>query len=190
MPIFPIGIGKVSNFINEKERFFLIESIKKNHHHEHPVISGNGSSTHNPDIVNKDIKNILGYSKISHRLYQQVNKYAIEYGIRYPLKIDNLWSNIQHSGSVLEEHYHPISIISGALYVNIDDSCSITFHNPNPHIYYTPINQRNSLNFEWQKCKIVNGDLILFPSWLKHGNHKEVNQMNDRMVISFNTHYG
>ena len=189
MPIFPIGIGKVSNFINEKERLFLIDSIKKNHHQEHSVISGNGSSTHN-SVVDKDIKNILGYSKISHRLYQQVNKYAIEYGIRYPLKIDNLWSNIQHSGSVLEEHYHPISIISGALYVNIDDSCSITFHNPNPHIYYTPINQRNSLNFEWQKCKIVNGDLILFPSWLKHGNHKEVNQMNDRMVISFNTHYG
>ena len=190
LPLFPTAIASFSNFITEDERVELFENIKKINHHKHGFLEGKSFSFHwerGRDGVPPQI-NVLN-NIIRERVQNSVDEYVKEYGI-LSCKVTNIWSNIQHSGSVLEEHYHPISIISGALYVNIDDSCSITFHNPNPHIYYTPINQRNSLNFEWQKCKIVNGDLILFPSWLKHGNHKEVNQMNDRMVISFNTHYG
>tara|TARA_X000000368_G_C22946690_1_gene674685 strand:- start:134 stop:721 length:588 start_codon:yes stop_codon:yes gene_type:complete len=189
MPLFPTALGKVSNFITEKERLKLTKSIKDTKHDDHGAILGDGASTHDPldlsrlpsSVINKNIKN---------RLLEQVNKYAQAYGIRRNLKLDNIWSNIQNAGSALEEHYHPQSIISGALYLNVDDSCSITFHNPNPYIYFTYFVERNPFNYEWYKFSVNNADLILFPSWLKHGHHGHVNTMDNRMVVSFNSYYG
>ncbi len=181
IPIFPTPIGQVFNFITNDERIELIKSIKDTKHVEHNAIKGDGSSTFYTSFkgLNKNIKN---------RLEQQVNDYAKTYGMKPNLKIINIWSNIQNDGSVLEEHYHPGSYVSGALYINVDDSCSISFHNPNPYIYFTRFEDKTSFNYEWQSFLVNNGDLILFPSWLKHGNHKDINRMNGRMVISFNTY--
>ena len=86
---------------------------------------------------------------------------------------------------MLDEHYHPNSIVSGALYLNVDDSCYLTFHNPNPYIYFTDIVEYNSCNYQWQKYYVKNGDLILFPSWLRHSVPS--NPTEKRYTISFNT---
>ena len=32
-----------------------------------------------------------------------------------------------------------------------------------------------------------NGDLLIFPSWLRHGSNHETNQTDGRIVLSFNT---
>ena len=50
--------------------------------------------------------------------------------------------------------------------------------------------ERNPFNYEWYKFSVNNADLILFPSWLKHGHHGHVNTMDNRMVVSFNSYYG
>ena len=182
IPLFPIPLGQVSNFITDTERLELIEVIKNAEHVEHRAILGDGFSTWSrvPSTSNEPIKD---------RLEHQVNNYARAYGISPNLSLDNVWSNIQNAGSVLDEHYHPNSIVSGALYLNVDDSCYLTFHNPNPYIYFTDIVEYNSCNYQWQKYYVKNGDLILFPSWLKHGHHLHVNTMDNRMVISFNTRH-
>jgi len=179
--LFPTPIGKVSDFITDDERLELIKSIKDTKHAEHGAIKGDGFSTFHTSFNGLD-------KNIKDRLEQQVNDYAKIYGMEPNLKINNLWSNIQNEGSVLEEHSHPDSHVSGALYINVDDSCFISFHNPNPYIYFTTIDDRNPFNYEWQNILVNNGDLILFPSWLKHGNHRDINRMNGRIVISFNTY--
>ena len=187
-PLFPTPIGQVSDFITEDERIELIKSIKNTKHVEHGAILGNGTSTHNfLDI--STLLSSLNNKNIKYRLEQQVNKYAEAYGVSPNLKIDNIWSNIQNVGSVLDEHAHASSIVSGALYLNVNDSCHLTFHNPNPYINFTDFDVGNPFNFSWQKYYVKNGDLILFPSWLKHGYHKHVNTMDNRMVISFNTNF-
>tara|TARA_Y100001970_G_C13995846_1_gene730687 strand:- start:158 stop:763 length:606 start_codon:yes stop_codon:yes gene_type:complete len=182
IPLFPTPIGQVSDFITDDERLELIKFIKNTKHVEHGSIRGDGVSTFN--------NNSYGVSKnLKDRLEQQVNNYAQEYGVSPNLTLDNIWSNIQNVGSVLDEHYHANSIVSGALYLNVNDSCYLTFHNPNPYIYFTEIVEHNPCNFEWQRYFVKNGDLILFPSWLKHGHHDHVNTMDNRMVISFNTNF-
>ena len=45
---------------------------------------------------------------------------------------------------------------------------------------------RNHYNYEWYKIEVKNCQLVLFPSWLKHGKNDDINQMDDRMVVSFN----
>ncbi len=186
--LFPISLGTISNFVNEDERLKLFKDITSVKHKSHESIIGNGVSSHRsdrmqdfPSFINKNIKN---------RLIDQVSKYGMVYGVGNNLKVYNIWSNIQNSGSILNEHSHPNSIVSGALYINVNDSCSITFHNPNPYIYFTHFVERTAFSFEWQQYPVKNGDLLLFPSWLKHGHHDHVNEMDNRVVISFNAGLG
>ena len=186
--LFPISLGTISNFVNEDERLKLFKNITSVKHKPHASIIGNGVSSHRsdrmqdfPSFINKNIKN---------RLIDQVSTYGMVYGVGNKLKVNNVWSNIQNSGSILNEHSHPNSIISGALYINVNDSCSITFHNPNPYIYFTHFVERTTFSFEWQQYPVKNGDLLLFPSWLKHGHRDHVNEMDNRVVISFNAGLG
>tara|TARA_Y100001963_G_scaffold6595_1_gene8508 strand:+ start:53 stop:634 length:582 start_codon:yes stop_codon:yes gene_type:complete len=188
IPLFPIALGKVTNFINEKERIQLIKSVKDTKHDKHGAILGDGVSTHD-NLLSYEHKTPIINRGILNRLQEQCNEYARKYGIKDNLELTNVWSNIQNSSSILDEHCHPQSILSGALYLNVDDSCAITFHNPNPYIYFTTFHERNNFSYEWYRYVINNGDLVLFPSWLRHGNGTEVNMMNDRIVISFNTTY-
>ena len=46
VPLFPTALGKVSNFITDKERIQLIKSIKDTKHVNHGAIRGDGVSTH------------------------------------------------------------------------------------------------------------------------------------------------
>ena len=186
--LFPTPIGQVSNFINEDERLKLFKDITSVKHESHGAIVGNGVSSHSSDRV-QDFPSFID-KNIKNRLTYQVNQYAMRYGIGSNLEVSNIWSNIQNSGSALNEHCHPNSFISGALYINVNDSCSITFHNPNTHIYFTHIVERTTFSFEWYQYPVANGDLVLFPSWLRHGHHDHVNEMDNRIVISFNSGLG
>ena len=183
-PLFPTPLGKISNFISDEERLKLLKFIKNIKHQPHGAIVGNGISSHE----SKDYSNIID-NNIKNRLETEINLYAESYGIEPNLKVTQMWSNIQNSDSVLQEHCHQNSNISGALYINVNDSCSITFHNPNPYIYFVQIDKTTTFNCEWCKYSVENGDLLLFPSWLRHGHPLHSNQMNDRISISFNSGY-
>ena len=69
IPLFPIPLGQVSNFITDTERLELIEVIKNAEHVEHRAILGDGFSTWSrvPSTSNEPIKD---------RLEHQVNNYA------------------------------------------------------------------------------------------------------------------
>ena len=184
-PLFPIALGTISNFINEDERLKLFKDIISVKHEQHGAIVGDGVSTYSSNIL-KDFPSFID-KNIKDRLEDQVNKYGMIYGVGNNLKVNNIWSNIQNSGSALNEHCHPNSFISGALYINVNDSCSITFHNPNNYIYFTHIVERTVFSFEWHQYPVKNGDLLLFPSWLRHGHSDHINEMDNRVVISFNS---
>ena len=66
------------------------------------------------------------------------------------------------------------------------------YPNPNPYseylgYFYKP-ETLNYLNFKTIYLKPKNGDLILFPSWFRHGS-EDINQTKERIVMSFNTGY-
>ena len=178
LPLFPTPIGSIHNFITEKERLKLFKDIKNTVHFPHGSIKGDGYSTHEKPDYCID-KNIV------ERIHDVANKYSEQYG-NEPLRLEKVWSNIQNSGSILTEHCHPNSIVSGALYINVSDDDKLWFHNPNPYITFMHKHIETPYNFDSYWIPVKNCELVLFPSWLKHGKYDEVIKIDDRIVVSFN----
>jgi uncharacterized protein (TIGR02466 family) len=113
--------------------------------------------------------------------------YAVELGYK-GAEISNSWFNIQRPGSILKHHTHPDSLVSAALCVHSDaQSTSLHFDNPNPLIDFFATEGRSEFNMSMAKFKLNPGDMVLFPSWLKHGSGFEANESPERIVISLNT---
>ena len=181
VPLFPTPIAKFSNFITSEERVKLYLRIKKRKHHRFGAIVGDGFSTYSetkkaPEVVDNNIKK---------RIQNAVNEYNKEYGAK-PCKISNMWSNIQNKGSTLNEHTHTSSIISGGLYIKVDETCKLTFHNPNPYIgVMEKWKEDTYYNIDFYWIPVENCQLVLFPGWLKHGKYTDEIEMDERIVIGF-----
>jgi uncharacterized protein (TIGR02466 family) len=186
--LFPTLVRRIENFLS-KDEIGLIIAYKPNLT-SHDALLGNAVSSHSvKSVVLNDINHIVS---LNERIYKIINEFRKEYGI-IKLAIDNSWINIQEPDSNLKIHTHIDSVISGAIYVNVDDDSSkLYFYNPNPYLEY--INYFNApeiptyLNNKTIWFKPNNGDLILFPSWLRHGS-EDLNKTVGRTVISFNTKY-
>jgi len=180
--LFPIPIGSFRDFITTEERLKLLDVIKGMEYSNHSALEGDAGSNHKSqchspiDFVDDNIK---------QRIQSVVDNYTEESG-HAPSKLHTLWSNIQQPGSVLREHSHPSSVLSGALYINVDDNSVLPVHNPNPYVKFEEPYKPTIYNSYGTDLKVCNGELLLFPAWLRHGN-SNVNQMVDRVVISFNT---
>ncbi len=127
----------------------------------------------------KNIKNFLGES---------VNKFTTNVlNSKQRLVITQCWANRNPKGSKHHEHVHPNSIISGVMYFQINEKL--------PPIQSSKTNQDgmkldpikyNHVNSESFMLPCKPGELILFPSSLKHS--VPINQGDeDRISISFNT---
>ena len=178
LPLFPTPIARFYNFITPKERFQLLKCINNLPSFPHQSIEGDAYSTHKnpPDFLDRKIKN---------RIQSAVDEFSEVYG-NPPTKFGNIWFNIQNVGSRLKEHVHPGSIISGAFYLNVDVSCKLYVHNPNPYIEFSNKSENTFYNHDNVSLDVSNDELILFPSWLRHGNLSMINKLDGRVVVSFN----
>ena len=180
--LFPIPIGSFRDFITTEERLKLLDVIKGMEYSNHSALEGDSGSNHksqcqNPiDFVDDNIK---------QRIQSAVDSYTEESG-HAPSKLHTLWSNIQQPGSALMEHCHPSSVLSGALYINVDDNSVLPVHNPNPYVKFEELYKSTIYNSRGIDLNVSNGQLFLFPAWLRHGN-STVNHMMNRVAISFNT---
>jgi len=199
--LFPTLIVLEKNIITRQQ----CESIAEYFEHrnylfcEHNSLIGDSVSTHiftdsyNREIgsnfyaLDEIISNLDGLSQLKNTINLICKEYSDKSGFNFS-KITSSWINIQNKGSILESHTHPCSTISGALYINVDDNSSkIYFDNPNCFLDFTNIKKDTTYSYKkyWISPKI--GDLILFPSWIKHGSNSEINFTEKRMVLSFNT---
>ena len=103
------------------------------------------------------------------------------------LVITQCWANRNPKGSRHHEHVHPNSIVSGVMYFQINEkSPPIQFAKERQDGMKIDPEKFNHLNSESFLLGCKTGELILFPSSLKHSvpiNHGE----EDRISISFNT---
>ena len=103
------------------------------------------------------------------------------------VRITQSWANRNPKGSVHHEHVHPNSILSGVMYFQINEKLPpIQFSKTNQDgIKLDPV-KYNHVNSESFMLPCKPGELILFPSSLKHS--VPINQGDeDRISISFNT---
>tara|TARA_E500000331_G_C17016165_1_gene608614 strand:- start:66 stop:635 length:570 start_codon:yes stop_codon:yes gene_type:complete len=173
--LFSTTIHVSNNFISSDDREVMIEKLRKKSVHYYEALHGEAVSSFN---FPEDIVGDLG-------LYKLIQKELDEYCV--VLKIPNLcilnsWFNIQSPGSRLKLHRHSGSMVSGALFLKVDEKSSpLIFEDPRDLATY------NFQGYPFEKFYPEPGDLVLFPSWLKHGSEEYINQSDERIVVSFNT---
>ena len=103
------------------------------------------------------------------------------------LVITQLWGNRNPKGSKHHEHVHPNSIISGVFYLRQDPKLPpIQFSKSNQESMKLDPRKYNTYNAETFLLPCTSGELILFPSSLRHS--VPVNQGDEeRISLSFNT---
>ena len=89
----------------------LIKSIKKEDLTDHNALVGYAKSTYTPKRGFLD-----NHNSVKHR---------VEEKLFFPkLEITNSWCNVQGERSTLNFHRHPDSIISGIIFLQVDDKSS------------------------------------------------------------------
>lgn len=191
--LFPTCVFSMKSFLTMDQskdiESYILNNVDDLKLKSHTAIEGKGMSSHNFGVnFLDDIKdNVSSCKNIKHEIFKVMKEYENSTGLLIN-DISNSWFNIQENGSELLEHSHPLSIVSGSIYINVDqDSSSLHFSNPNPYNNFQEISHYTEYTFRnyWFKPEI--GQLLLFPSWLRHGSNREVNNTPNRIVVGFNT---
>jgi len=191
--LFPTLITKYDQIFNSQQLTDIFEYCKEQPQDDYFLLIGEGKSSYD---INSQILDLIGLevpscNKINVFIQGLLEQFASEINVK-DIKVQNSWFNIQQPNSTLLQHYHPMSIVSAAIYINVDESSSkIYFENPNNLIrhlnsYKGEVNTYNKFNNEFFWFSVKPGDIIFFPSWIKHGGYSAQNSSIDRMVISLN----
>ena len=164
--------------------------------------SGFGYSSSHPMEHNKDVRGLHNIeTPLFLELFSNLNVHLEKY--LYDLNIDLInqdfvigksWFNVQSAKTAIPIHDHTGGCISGIYYVKLPKN-----NNPNLSFYRNHLNVfdylwRNDRRIEEEyntgdvgvesvKIKPIEGDVVLFPSHLKHGVEPTGDDM--RIVISF-----
>ena len=130
----------------------------------------------------EELKNIKNF------FYESLNKYTKNINQSdQRLIVTQCWANKNPPGSKHHEHVHPNSILSGVFYLRQDKTLPpIQFAKSNQHGIKLDPKKYNNLNSETFLLPCVDGELLLFPSNLKHS--VLINRgKEERISLSFNT---
>ena len=166
---------------------FILQYCKKLKQKDKGIIKSNFGGWHSSSLQGK-------HSKLNN-LFNQIEKTAFSFstqlGKKTPIQLKEVWININNFKDSNQLHFHPHSFLSGVYYVNFfKNGGNIVFENPAQDVMASNWNlndmkEFNTFNSAYYKIVPNTGDLMLFPSWLKHS--VEPNMTNkDRVSISFN----
>jgi uncharacterized protein (TIGR02466 family) len=125
-------------------------------------------------------------------VHKYVKKVIISgYGWKYiPEKIGvtEMWAVINSKDTYNQLHNHTNSYLSAAYYVKAPkNSGNIQFYDPNEvkKFRHPQIEKRTDLSALGYSIKPIEGNLLIFPSYLYHSVEKNLSDQ-DRIVVSFN----
>ena len=172
----PVLITKYGNSIDDEFKF--IEKLRYIEQKE----NGNFKSDDTYLLKHNELALIKNF------IYESLNKFTQDiYQTKQRLVVTQCWTNRNPPNSKHHEHVHPNSIISGVFYFRQSKTLPpIQFSKSiqegiklNPEKY-------NQLNSETFLLPMVDGELVLFPSSLRHS--VPFNKGNEtRYSMSFNT---
>ena len=128
------------------------------------------------------------FKNIKNFIYESLNKFTKEVLMSdQRLVVTQCWLNKNPKGSKHHEHVHPNSIISGVFYFKQDPKLPpISFSKSIQHAMKLDPKKYNNLNSETFLLPCTDGELILFPSNLKHSVPTNMGD-EPRISMSFNT---
>ena len=172
----PVQIYKYENSIEKELKY--IENIEWT---QQPA-NANFKTKDSYLTKHESLKNITSFFKecideFTKNIYQSEQR----------LIITQLWGNRNPKGSKHHEHVHPNSIISGVFYLRQDPKLPpIQFSKGSQHGMKLDPKQYNILNSETFILPCTAGELILFPSNLRHSVPINMGE-EERISLSFNT---
>jgi len=172
----PLLITKYEGNIDKELKF--IEKLK----YEPNGINGNFRSSNSYVFEKKQLKKIKNFCQ------QSIDMFTKNVWLSTTkLIITQSWCNKNPKGSIHHEHMHPNSILSGVMYFRLDKHLPpIMFSKTQFESLKISFEKYNSLNSQTFYLPAVAGELILFPSHLKHS--VPINTSTDeRISLSFNT---
>ena len=128
------------------------------------------------------------FKNIKNFIYESLNKFTKNILVSdQRLVVTQCWLNKNPKGSKHHEHVHPNSIISGVFYFKQDPKLPpISFSKSIQSAMKLDPKKYNNLNSETFLLPCTDGELILFPSNLKHS--VPINMGDEpRISMSFNT---
>jgi len=174
----PIYFSQLKRALTKKE----LKEINKQNTKTHQNI-GNLTSDNTYVLENKTLKNLKKdlYKKVMDYFDRVVctNNSIVPY-------ITQSWLNYTTTNQFHHMHSHANSYLSGVFYVAVDDKVDkITFYKDSNSLFSLTATKFNVFNADSWWFPVKNMDVILFPSFLKHGvNRKKDN--NVRIALSFN----
>jgi uncharacterized protein (TIGR02466 family) len=105
-----------------------------------------------------------------------------------PFEITGLWVNVSAPGGAVRMHNHPNNFLSGVYYVQVQEGAdTINFHDPRPQaaVVRPPVTELTAYNTDQVVVPVVEGDLVVFPSWLTHSVDPN-RSSRVRISVSFN----
>ena len=128
------------------------------------------------------------FKNIKDFIYESLNKFTQNiYQSEQKLVVTQCWLNKNPKGSIHHEHIHPNSIISGVFYFKQNPKLPpIQFAKTLQYKIELHSKKFNNLNSETFLLPCTDGELILFPSNLKHSVLTNTDN-EERISMSFNT---
>lgn len=136
------------------------------------------------------------FAELEKILRKKVSGYARKLGVKDALEIDTLWINVMDPQAIHTSHIHPLSVVSGTVYVEMPAQASpIRFEDPRFGLMMAqPLktmprgsskkHSRHSSPYHFEVFPQSN-ELVLFESFLRH--EVPVNKSKgQRITISFN----
>jgi len=118
-----------------------------------------------------------------------INIYAPRNPESFKLKITQSWLNYTKPGERHDRHYHPNSIVSGAIYIDTNPvQDQITFNSGKMYDYYIPWIALNQFNSMESTISLDKKDIVLFPSNLNH-SVPENTGTTTRVSLAFNSFF-
>jgi len=175
--------------INYNKKFELIQNLTDTYNQDKNLLTKNWDCLVHSSFQNQE------NGKIPEDLLDIIEKKIIEFledcpdelKIRGTYILSEIWYNIYGKNNFQEPHTHGNSLFSGCYYLklNKDVHHQTTFYNPNFNLDYSKLEENPYFCFT-PDCE--EDDLIIFPSFLKHGTKGvKKNCSNDLIItISFN----
>ena len=182
--IFSVNIYKEKLDIKNKPLINYLLKLKKD---------SNGRKISNPTgwqsfivDVNQDI-----FLHLNKEIQKKIQKYVESIPLNNRFQISSVWGNINGYKDFNMPHTHGHSVISGIYYLKTPTNCGrLCFYNPAQegigYLWLSCIKKFTTQNSPVWKIDVKEGDLILFPSWLKHGVDPNLNKKEDRISLAFN----
>ena len=126
-------------------------------------------------------------SHLKHIIGEMVNTIGDRFNF-YPLKLSNMWFNVNYPGCYNISHVHPGSVFSGVFYINCpQNSGNLLLHRDVRFMDYMhgSFKEEVPATASTWSLKPKPGHLVVFPSYLLHSVTTNLSN-SDRISLSFN----